>query len=58
MTPRTEYGAQLPNGTIYLHDFSAPVVRDFVAEYGFAAPLSMVTRQWVGDTHGKWEVAA
>jgi len=55
---RTEYGAQLPNHVIYLHDFHAPTVRDFVTEYSTAAPLQLVTRQWVGDVHGAWERAA
>ncbi|MCO4257382.1 hypothetical protein [Pseudarthrobacter cellobiosi] len=55
---RTEYAAQLPNRVIYMHDFLASKVRDFMTEYGTAAPLQLVTRQWVGDTHGKWEAAA
>lgn len=53
---RTEYGAQLPNKVIYLHDFLASKVQSFVSEYGNG--LHLVTRQWVGDVHGKWEVAA
>lgn len=53
---RTEYAAQLPNKVIYMHDFNAKTVRDFVTEYGNG--LSLVTRQWVGDEHGAWELAA
>lgn len=55
---RTEYGAQLPDGVVYLKDFLASKVRDFVTEYSTASPLQLVTRQWVGDVHGRWEVAA
>ena len=57
MTARTEYGAQLPNCVVYLHDFSEPIVRDFVAEMCTITPVHLVTREWVGDVHGKWEVA-
>lgn len=56
MNPTTEYGAQLANKVIYMRDFNAKTVRDFVAEYGNG--LCLVTRQWVGDVHGKWELAA
>lgn len=53
---RTEYGAQLPNKVIYMHDFNAKTVRAFVTEYGNG--LRFATRQWVGEVHGKWELAA
>ncbi len=53
---RTEYGAQLPNKVIYLHGFNAPTVQSFVTEYGNG--LSLVARQWMGESHGKWELAA
>jgi hypothetical protein len=39
-----------------MRDFHAPIVQTFVTEYGNG--LRLVTRQWVGDVHGKWEVAA
>ncbi len=55
---RTEYGARLPDGVVYLKDFLASKVQDFVTEYSTASPLQLVTRQWVGDVHGRWEVAA
>lgn len=54
---RAEYGAQLANKVIYMHDSDAKTVRDFVGEYGNG--LSLVTCQWVGDRpHSKWEAAA
>ena len=53
---RTEYGAQLANKVVYLKDFLPSTVRAFVTEYGNG--LCLVSRQWVGDTHGAWELTA
>lgn len=55
---RTEYGARLAKGLVYLHDFSETFVRGFVEEMSTVTPIHLVTRTWVGETHGKWEVAA
>ncbi len=55
---RTEYGARLANGLLYLHDFHQPTVAKFVTDMAPITPIHMVTRTWVGDVHGDWERAA
>lgn len=53
---RTEYGAQLLSGLIYLHDTNAAFVRSFVADMAGVTPIRLVIRQCVGDVCGDWEV--
>lgn len=55
---RTEYGARLANGLLYLHDFSMAVVAKFVSDMAPITPIHMVTRTWVDGAHGDWERAA
>lgn len=54
---RTEYGARLANGLLYLKDWSLSIVEQFVADMSPITPIHMVTRVWVDDTHSKWEAA-
>lgn len=56
MTASTEYGAQLANKVIYMHDSDAKTVRDFVAEYGNG--LRFVTWEWVDEVRGTWTEVA
>lgn len=52
---RIEFGAKVcQTGTIYMHDFSAPVVDKFITEFSTVTPIKLVTRQWAGDSHGAW----
>jgi hypothetical protein len=55
---RTEYGARLANGLLYLHDFSAAFVAKFVTDMSPITPIHMVTRTWVDGVHSDWERAA
>lgn len=53
---RTEYGAKVvQTGTIYMHDFSNPIVQKFVDEMGAVTPIKIVTREWADATHGAWK---
>lgn len=52
---RTEYGAMTVTGNIYMHDFHAPTVQKFVNDFSDVCPITLVTRQWVGDTHTAWK---
>lgn len=55
---RTEYGARLASGLLYLKDFSQSIVTKFVDDMQPITPIHIVTRQWVGDVHSAWERAA
>lgn len=55
---RTEYGARLASGLLYLKDFHQPTVAKFVTDMAPITPIHMVTRTWVDDVHGAWERAA
>lgn len=54
---RTEYGARLANGLLYLHDFSQSFVTKFVTDMAPITPIHMVTRTWVDGVHTDWEKA-
>lgn len=51
---RTEYGALTVTRHIYMHDFSLAIVQAFITEFSDVCPITLVTRTWVGDTHGPW----
>lgn len=53
----TEYGAQLNDGVVYMHEFSLRAVVDFITEYGTVTPLHLVCRECNGDNHGRWITA-
>jgi len=51
----TEYGARLPRcGVIYIKSYSLEFISQWIADYGVASPLELVTRNWSGESHGKW----
>ena len=52
--PMIEYGAELSNGTVYMHDASLATVEDFIAVFSTVTPIHLVHRHVDGDTHGHW----
>lgn len=55
--PMVEYGAELDNGTVYMHDASLTTVEDFIKEFGKVTPIHLVHRHVDGGTHGRWVTA-
>jgi len=51
----TEYGARLPRcGVVYIKSYSLETITKWITEYSAATPLELVTREYVGDSHGRW----
>lgn len=57
---RTEYGAQVVSreSNVYMHGFAKAIVAAWIAEFGTATPVRLVSRQWIGETCTGWELAA
>ena len=57
---RVEYGAQVVSScnNVYVHDFVRAVVEAFITDFGDRTLIRLVSRQWVGDAHTGWELAA
>ena len=57
---RTEYGAQVVSreSNVHMKAFTKSAVAAWIAEYGTVTPVLLVSRQWAGETHSAWELAA
>ena len=55
---RTEYGARLASGLLYIKDFTEAIVTKFVADMQPITPIHKVSRTWVGEVHSDWERVA